>query len=54
MWMQPGPGEMRVLVAEDERGIRELLVSGLEEQGYRVDAVGRGDDAIEMLGYYDY
>lgn len=45
---------MRVLVAEDERGIRDLLVSGLEEQGYRVDAVDRGDDAIEMLGYYDY
>lgn len=45
---------MRVLVAEDERGIRELLVSGLEEQGYRVDAVERGDDAIEMLGYYEY
>ena len=45
---------MRVLVAEDEAGIRDLLVLGLEEQGYFVDAVDRGDDAIDMLKFYEY
>src|SRR6516225_9316414 len=55
----PGAGEssldgMRVLVAEDDRGLREVLVEGLEEAGYQVDAVGRGDDAVEQLRFYDY
>jgi two-component system copper resistance phosphate regulon response regulator CusR len=45
---------MRVLVAEDDRGLREVLVEGLEEAGYQVDAVGRGDDAVEQLRFYDY
>jgi two-component system copper resistance phosphate regulon response regulator CusR len=45
---------MRVLVAEDDRGLREVLVEGLEEAGYQVDAVGRGDDAISQLQFYDY
>lgn len=45
---------MRVLVAEDDAGIRDVLVLGLEEQGYYVDAVDRGDDAIDMLTFYDY
>ncbi len=45
---------MRVLVAEDDPGLREVLVQGLEENGYRVDAVSRGDHAIEQLRCYDY
>jgi DNA-binding response OmpR family regulator len=45
---------MRVLVAEDDRGLRELLTSGLSERGYQVDAVERGDDAIDQLKQYDY
>ena len=45
---------MRVLVAEDEPGLRDVIVLGLEDAGYRVDAVGRGDDAIDMLGWYEY
>jgi len=45
---------MRVLVAEDEPGLREIIVLGLEDAGYRVDAVGRGDDAIDMLRWYEY
>ncbi|OGN81104.1 MAG: hypothetical protein A2X23_05210 [Chloroflexi bacterium GWC2_73_18] len=45
---------MRVLVAEDDPGLREVLVLGLEDHGYHVDAVERGDDAIEMLKFYDY
>jgi DNA-binding response OmpR family regulator len=45
---------MRILVAEDEPGLRDVIVLGLEDAGYRVDAVGRGDDAIDQLGWYDY
>ena len=45
---------MRILVAEDDRGLREVLVQGLEDAGYLVDAVDRGDDAIEQLKFYEY
>ena len=45
---------MRVLVAEDDAGLREVLVLGLEDQGYQVDAVDRGDDAIDQLKWYEY
>lgn len=45
---------MRVLVAEDDRGLREVLVQGLEDAGYLVDAVDRGDDAVDQLKFYDY
>jgi two-component system copper resistance phosphate regulon response regulator CusR len=45
---------MRILVAEDDLGLRDVLVLGLEEQGYHVDAVERGDDAIDQLKWYDY
>jgi DNA-binding response OmpR family regulator len=45
---------MRVLVAEDDDGLREVLVLGLEDQGYQVDAVERGDDAIDQLKWYEY
>ena len=45
---------MRILVAEDDPGLRDVLVLGLEDQGYHVDAVERGDDAIDQLRWYDY
>jgi DNA-binding response OmpR family regulator len=45
---------MRVLVAEDDRGLREVLVLGLTDAGYHVDAVERGDDAIDQLRWYEY
>ena len=45
---------MRVLVAEDDPGLREVLVLGLKDQGYQVDAAERGDDAIDLLKFYDY
>ena len=45
---------MRVLVAEDDPGLREVLVQGLEEAGYFVDAVAAGDDAVDQLRFYDY
>ncbi len=45
---------MRILVAEDDAGLRDVLVLGLEDQGYQVDAVERGDDAIDQLKWYEY
>ena len=45
---------MRVLVAEDDPGLRDVLVLGFEDQGYQVDAVERGDDAIDQLRWYEY
>jgi DNA-binding response OmpR family regulator len=45
---------MRILVAEDDRSLREILVLGLEDNGFRVDAVERGDDAIDQLRFYEY
>lgn len=45
---------MRVLVAEDDDGLRDVLVLGLSEAGYQVDAVERGDEAIDYLKWYEY
>jgi DNA-binding NtrC family response regulator len=38
-----------VLVAEDEADAREALCHLLEDEGYRVLATGRGDEALEIL-----
>jgi two-component system copper resistance phosphate regulon response regulator CusR len=46
--------EMRVLVAEDDRGLRDVLTRGLRENGYVVDAVADGQAAIRFLRSYDY
>ena len=45
---------MRVLVAEDDPGLREVLVQGLEEAGYFVDAADDGGEAIDLLRFYEY
>ncbi len=45
---------MRILVAEDDPGLREVLVLGLEDAGYQVNSVERGDDAIDQLKWYEY
>ncbi|MDQ6795470.1 MAG: response regulator transcription factor [Chloroflexota bacterium] len=45
---------MRVLVAEDDPGLRDVIVLGLRDHGYHVDAVERGDDAIDQLRWYEY
>ena len=45
---------MRVLVAEDDPGLRSVLERGLREHGYVVDAVVDGKDALAYLRSYDY
>ena len=45
---------MRLLVAEDDRGLLSVLERGLREQGYVLDTATRGDDALHLLQLYDY
>ena len=45
---------MRVLVAEDDGGLRSVLERGLRERGYVVDAVADGASALRHLRAYDY
>ncbi|MGH9091244.1 MAG: response regulator transcription factor [Acidimicrobiales bacterium] len=45
---------MRVLVAEDDPGLRSVLERGLRRSGYVVDAVPDGDRALRHLLGYDY
>ena len=46
--------DVRVMVAEDDPGLREVLVQGLEEAGYFVDAASDGAEAIDLLRFYEY
>ncbi len=41
---------VRVLVVEDERDARELLVRGLERQGFIAAGAADGREAVELLG----
>jgi DNA-binding response OmpR family regulator len=45
---------MRVLVAEDDPGLRSVLERGLREKGYVVDAVVDGSQALSYLRSYQY
>lgn len=45
---------MRVLVAEDDVALRDVLVRGLTEGGYVVDAVGDGAAVLAHLAVYEY
>ena len=54
----PGPRvdseAVRVLVAEDDEGLGEVLARGLREQGYVVDLVPDGETAATYLRFYQY
>lgn len=39
----------RIVLVDDDPGVRELCVEALRGAGYRVDAFGRGEDALEAL-----
>jgi DNA-binding response OmpR family regulator len=45
---------MRLLIAEDDRTLREAIVRGLREQTYAVDAVENGEDAVVHAAINDY
>lgn len=43
------PDGWDVLVADDEVAVRQMLAYALESQGYRVQAVSSGDEAMNFL-----
>ena len=45
---------MRLLVADDDDDLRQVLVRGLERAGYVVDAVADGDEALGLLRANEY
>lgn len=45
---------MRVLVAEDERGLADAIAIGLEREGYAVDVAYDGEDAFVKARVYPY
>jgi DNA-binding NtrC family response regulator len=45
---------IRVLVADDEKNLRDLLVRELGRKGHDVDSVGDGEAALERLGAGGY
>ncbi len=51
---EAGDTTMRVLVAEDEEILAELVATGLRRAGFAVDTVYSGDAALAYLGLYDY
>lgn len=48
------PGEMRVLIVEDEVKMATLIRRGLREEGMAADVAIRGEDAIWMAGATEY
>ncbi|MGW1275997.1 response regulator transcription factor [Streptomyces tsukubensis] len=45
---------MRILVADDEQVLAELIATGLRRAGFAVDTVYSGDAALAYLGLHDY
>ena len=45
---------MRLLVAEDDPALRDVLARGLRDHGYQVDAAEDGDDAVDLLKFNEY
>ena len=45
---------MRILIAEDQRDLNEIVVKKLKAQKYSVDACFDGQEAIDILSYTDY
>src|SRR5258705_5206845 len=52
--MPTGDVAVRVLVAEDDARLRAVLTRGLEANGYFVDSVDDGAEALEFVAAYDY
>lgn len=45
---------MRVLFAEDERDLNDIITKKLVSEGYSVDSVYDGEEAMDILSYTDY
>jgi len=44
----------RILIVDDERGVRESLQAVLADEGFEVDAVATGEECLELLDQKDY
>ncbi len=45
---------MRILIAEDEASLREILTTRLSQEGYNVDSVADGEEALEYIYSAEY
>ena len=45
---------MRILLAENERGLNNIITQKLSSDGYSVDSCFDGQDAIDILSYTEY
>jgi len=45
---------MKILLVEDEPKLNEFIRKGLEQQGYRVDAVSNGSEALDLAATEKY
>jgi DNA-binding response OmpR family regulator len=45
---------MRILIVEDERHIAAFLERGLKEEGYAIDVVYNGNDALDWAAALEY
>ncbi len=44
----------RILVVDDEPGIRQSLAGVLEDEGYQVETVGSGEQCLELLTNHSF
>ena len=51
---EPAPAPRRVLVVDDEAGLRRIVRRYLEGRGHRVDEAGSGGEALERIGAAEY
>lgn len=51
---QQGQSEARVLVADDDQAIRQLVCTILQREGLEVDCVADGHEAVEKLEEHEY
>jgi len=49
-----GDDTMRLLVAEDQETLRSILVERLSKEGYSVDGVANGEEALDYLEAAEY
>ncbi len=47
-------GCVRILVVEDERKVASFIRKGLQQEGYAVDVVYEGDEAVRHAAAFDY
>ncbi|MDD4587937.1 MAG: response regulator [Heliobacteriaceae bacterium] len=54
MGVQHKPPVSRVLVVDDQKGVRRLLEEALKFEGIDVEAVGNGEEALEKVAVNRY